>query len=240
MTGSTVPVTRSSPFARLAPIYDAVYASGRKPYREEAARIVATVRDRLGPGRLTLLDVACGTGEHLRFLADHFDVAGLDRSPEMLAVARAKLPSIEYHEADMTDFALARPFDVVTCLFGSVGYLASEAELSRAVARMGGHLAPGGLLVLEPAVTPDRLQPPRRTVVEIVDDDRRIRRTTSARHEPSELVITFRFEIEGPDDATAFEEIHRIRLFEMTTYLDAVRSAGLEIVAERPWLLAVP
>ena len=120
---------------------------------------MTVVRER-NPEASSLLDVACGTGEHLRLVRPAFaHVEGVDVEPDMLAVARAKLPDVVFTEADMRTFDLGRTFDAVTCLFSSVGYMADVGELRAAVARMAAHLAPGGVLVIDGWIRPDAWRP---------------------------------------------------------------------------------
>ena len=52
--------------------------------------------------------------------------------------------------ADMTSFDLGRRFDVVTCLFSSIGYVGTAERLDQAIATMAAHLEPGGTLIVEP------------------------------------------------------------------------------------------
>lgn len=139
--------------AKLADVYDLLYRA-RKDYPGEVRQLTALIRDRV-PGAVSLLDVACGTGEHLLHLREEFDVAGVDLSESMLAHARRKLPGVPLHRADMRSFDLGRRFDVVCCLFSSIGYAASITELRTALVRMAAHLAPGGLLIVEPWLFPD-------------------------------------------------------------------------------------
>ena len=127
-------------FDRSAHLYDLVY--GFKDYEQEARDLVTVVRERNAEAS-SLLDVACGTGEHLRLVRSAFaHVEGVDVEPDMLAVARAKLPDVVFTEADMRTFDLGRTFDAVMCLFSSIGYMADVEELRAAVARMAAHLAP--------------------------------------------------------------------------------------------------
>ena len=100
-------------FTRSARIYDAVYAW--KDYPREAALVHELVQARR-PGAATLLDVACGTGAHLAELRRWYRCEGLDLDPNLLAVARERLPDVPLHEGDMRDFELGRRFDAVTCL----------------------------------------------------------------------------------------------------------------------------
>src|SRR3990170_3440462 len=106
-------------FRKTARFYDAIYSW--KDYRTEVDRLDRLIRDRNLTAR-TLLDVACGTGKHLELLRDGYEVEGLDLDPEMLAIARERLPGVTLHEGDMTSFDLGKRFDVVACLFSSVAY----------------------------------------------------------------------------------------------------------------------
>jgi SAM-dependent methyltransferase len=139
-------------FSRSARIYDAIYASIRD-YPREAVQLDALIQERR-PEAHTLLDVACGTGAHLEHLADRYEVEGLDLDGDMLAVARDRLRDVEFHQADMADFDLGKRFDAVVCMFSSIGYVHTEERLRSAIAAMARHLAPGGVLVVEPWLAP--------------------------------------------------------------------------------------
>ena len=102
-------------FVRSARVYDALTA--QKDYRRATRALVKAVRG-VAPGARTVLDVGCGTGRHLQYLRDQFDVEGLDLSRQMLAIARKRCPDVRFHQGSLIDFKLSRRFDVVTCLFG--------------------------------------------------------------------------------------------------------------------------
>lgn len=223
-------ITHPLLFDRWAHLYDATYEAKEKDYRGEATRVLALARERLPRGTVrSLLDVACGTGEHLRFFSEDRLVAGVDRSEGMLSVARRKLPGVRLKRADMTAMQLDRRFDVVACLFSSVGYLADEAALHAAIRRMAEHLEPGGLLVVEPALTPDRLQPPQTSVMHFRCGGARVRRTTSARHERDVLRIRFEYEIDHGGRIERLIEEQPLRLFTDGAYRAAFGAAGLEV-----------
>ena len=78
-----------------------------------------------------------------------------DLLPEMLAVARQRLPGVPLITADMRTLALGRRFDAVTCLFSSIGYVDGSDELITTVARFADQLNPGGVLIIEGWVRPD-------------------------------------------------------------------------------------
>ncbi len=112
-------------YARSARFYDLIYSW--KDYTTEA-KIIEAIIDQHNPRAISLLDVACGTGEHLKFL-DRFARAGLDNNPEFVALARQKLPDVPIYLADMTAFDLGCRFDVITCLFSAIGYLRDDPSV---------------------------------------------------------------------------------------------------------------
>ncbi len=136
---------------KFADVYDDIYPV-HAVYSDFGKQLHDLISERR-PGAATLLDVACGTGEHLVQLREHFDdVAGLDLSGPMVRIAQQKLPGVPVQVADMRDFALDRTFDVVVCMSSSVGYLPSVEGLASAVSTMVRHVAPDGVLVVEPWV----------------------------------------------------------------------------------------
>jgi ubiquinone/menaquinone biosynthesis C-methylase UbiE len=68
-------VPRTRTFIQSAELYDAIYSF--KNYARESDRLRAVINEAV-PGARTLLDVACGTGEHARFLRQYYAVDGVD------------------------------------------------------------------------------------------------------------------------------------------------------------------
>ncbi len=208
-------------FESWAHLYDDVYAARGKDYRKEAEYLRAVIGVAMDstrvpessppagsfesgsgppPTRLRLLDVACGTGLHLRHLSQHFAAQGLDRSPEMLRVAREHLPSTRFHQADMTRFQLRQTFDVVTCLFSSVGYLDGPEDLNIAIATMAEHVSEGGCLLVEPPVSRERVQPPEVSEDVFFSGGRQWRRKTDATLDGPLLRIRFLYSRAGQEE----------------------------------------
>jgi SAM-dependent methyltransferase len=91
------------------------------------------------------LDAACGTGRHAAHLSRRHKVTGVDGSPEMLAVARAKVPDAEFIEADLTDVPLPDDsFDVVVCALA----LCHFRELAPPICELARLARPGATVVL--------------------------------------------------------------------------------------------
>ncbi len=140
------------PFTVSAEDYDLIYQT--LPYDEQAESITAAIRTRR-PGAETLLEVGCGTGQFLVRLQKEFIVEGVDLSAEMLAVARRRVPDVRLHRHDMREFDLGRRFDAVACLFSSIGYMTTLGDVRCAIENFLRHLNPGGVLIVDPWLTPD-------------------------------------------------------------------------------------
>jgi demethylmenaquinone methyltransferase/2-methoxy-6-polyprenyl-1,4-benzoquinol methylase len=99
----------------------------------------------LAPGR-TVLDVACGTGTSSRYLAESgAKVTGCDFSPGMLAVARTRVPDVEFLPGDALDLPFeSETFDAATISFG----LRNVADTHRALTEMRRVVRPGGRLAV--------------------------------------------------------------------------------------------
>jgi SAM-dependent methyltransferase len=213
-------------YAHSARFYDAIY--GFKDYAGEAVEIdhrIQTAR----PGAATLLDVACGTGGHLRELAGRYRCEGVDLSAEQLAVAAQRLPGVPMHEADMTTLDLGRRFDAVTCLFSSIGYVGTLERLHAAIATMARHLEPGGVLIVEPWLEPHVWEDGHLSSLFVDEPEIKIARlavsTTEGRlavMEMEHLVATREGGVEH------FVERHELALFTVDEHLEAFRAAGLD------------
>ena len=148
-------------YDRSAAAYVLMEKSLGKDFALEA-RFLAGLIARLRPSASSLLDVGCGNAEHLAHLAGSFGVVeGIELSAGMVEEARRAYPTIPVHQGDMRTFALDRRFDAVVCLSGSIGYMKTLDDLELAIANMAGHLAPGGLLVMESWYSPEHWNPGR-------------------------------------------------------------------------------
>jgi len=205
--------------------YDDFYSY--KDYEGEAETVRGIVA-RLRPGAESLLDVACGTARHLEHFHEHFRCEGVDANPDMVEIARARLPDVAISVGDMAKLDLGRSFDVVTCLFGSIGYMATTDRLVRAVAAMRRHLSPGGVLVVEPWVLPEDWYDPGSNIVNHHDDgERAFVRVISSRRKGSLSHLQIHYAIAERGAIDTGDEHHVLGLFSKDDYLDATRAAGL-------------
>lgn len=212
-------------FSKSQHLYDLIYQSF-KDYAAESAQIDGIIRSK-DPGAQSLLDVACGTGLHLEHLASRYTCEGVDLDPGQLEVARARVPDVPLHQGDMVDFDLGRTFDVVTCLFSSIGYLKSEEELDQAVANMGRHLSAGGLLLIEPWFFPQAFIDGHVGVVTVESDDVQVVRMNTSKIVGDRSIMEFHYLVGTSENVEHFTETHDTGLFPRGSYERALNAAGL-------------
>lgn len=217
-------------FSNSAKLYNAIYLNMGKDYAGEAQKIHALIQQhKRTPGDL-LLDVACGTGLHLGPLSGKYQVEGLDLDESMLAVARENFPGIPLHHADMLDFDLDQQFDAITCLFSSIGYVKTIPCLDQAVANMGRHLKPGGVLLVEPWFSPKSWTTGKAHALLVDQPDLKIARMSISERKDRLSFFTFHYLVAAPDGIEHFTELHELGLFTGDEYLNAFRMAGLNVL----------
>ena len=206
--------------------YDALYYW--KDYEGEVARLTEIVDER-APHAKTLLDVGCGTGMHLALFQDRFEVAGVDLNRSMLQIARERLPGVRLEEGDFRDFDLGTTFDVVTCLFSGIGYMPDVAALNAAVANMARHLAPGGVLIVEPWLEPDEFTPGHIGGLLADQPDFKITRLNISHKEGNRSRLDFLYALVSPTEMKSWRSSEHLTLFERAEMTSAFETAGLEV-----------
>lgn len=212
-----------------AKIYHAQHTARGKDYRAEAEVVAGEIHGRF-PEAASVLDVACGTGGHFGPFRDLIgSVEGVDLSEPMLAIARAEHPDVPLHLGDMRSFDLGRTFDAVTCLFASIGYVASEAELHQAVRCFAGHVVPGGVVAVEPWWFPETYID-RWVSSDVVEHEgTTIARVAHTVREGDASVMEVHYLLASADSGVRHVcEVHRAMLFTAAQYEAAFREAGLE------------
>lgn len=148
-TAPATPLEASHPWTdtQMAALYDVFPFAADIPFYLDLAR-----------GRERLLELACGSGRVLVPLAQAgHRVTGIDASPQMLALAEAKLAAADFAvqdrarlaPGDMRSFDLGETFDLAIVAVKSFAYLTSRGEQQQALQRIATHLRPGGLLALD-------------------------------------------------------------------------------------------
>ncbi len=216
-------------FTKSAAFYDAIYAAMGKDYAREAQQVHALIQQHSRTLGKTLLDVACGTANHLAVLREWYEVAGLDLDGRMLAIARRRCPGVRFYRSDMAAFKLGRRFDAVICLFSSIGYTRTRARLHRAVKTFAQHTAPGGVVLIEPWIFPEKFEKGRVGLVVIDQPTLKIARMNGSARHGTLSPLRFHYIVGTPDGVSHFTEEHTLGLFTHENYVTAFRAAGLDV-----------
>lgn len=221
-------------FSEAPELYDAIYGSF-KDYEAEA-RTIATLIEQAAPAAQSVLDIACGTGSHaLHLVRSHgFSVHGLDIEPAFVRLAADKVPEASFVQGDMSSFDLGRGFDVVLCLFSSIGYLCDLAEVEAALRCFRAHLNASGVVLVEPWLTPDAWAPGRVYLHTGEDGERQIVRMSHSRLDGRTSCLEFHYLIGGPEGIEHRLEEHSLGLFTREEMMEAFANAGFRDVSFDP------
>lgn len=92
------------------------------------------------------LDLACGTGPHVRHFIDFgFSSQGLDINQPMLDIATTRCPEAYFFRQDMCDFSVDTPLDLITCFLYSIHYNGDIEKLTACVRQVHRALHEGGI-----------------------------------------------------------------------------------------------
>jgi SAM-dependent methyltransferase len=214
-------------YGELAKYYDLLYSW--KDYDRESRTIIDLVKRYKTSAGSSLLDVACGTGKHIQRLKRQFDCVGMDVSEAMLEQARQNVRGIEFVRGDMVDFELRRKFDVVLCLFSSIGYVRTYPRLARTLHNFAAHLRVGGVLIIEPWFTKATVRDRHLHVLVQGGDDLKIVRVDFTRIRGNVSVLDERIVVaEKAAGITTYKDRMVMGLFDEAKSLALMRDAGLK------------
>ncbi|MDI3545095.1 MAG: hypothetical protein PWQ96_2396 [Clostridia bacterium] len=163
-------------------VYDYLYQD--KDYEKECDFLEAIFKKyQLHPK--SILDLGCGTGGHALILAKRgYQVTGVDRSSEMLAIAKEKAKNfgckIDFYEKSIQELSINKKFEVVIAMFAVMSYQTNNNDLFLACKTAKQHLKQGGIFIFDAwnglAVLTD---PPTQRIKEVNNGDERIIRITN-------------------------------------------------------------
>jgi SAM-dependent methyltransferase len=218
-------VVSLQPYGATARAYDLFYRD--KDYEGEVEELVGII-DARRPGARSVLDVGCGTGAHLEWLARQYERAeGIEPSAPMLEQATIVRPGLLVYPGDMRTFRFAQRYDAVTCLFSAIGYMTTLDDLHLAVANMAHHLEDGGVLVVEGWIEPDDWVVGRASANAAVGDDLAAARVILSDREEDVSIIEMHYVLATLDAVEYVDEVHRMGLFTREQYRGAFEAAGL-------------
>jgi SAM-dependent methyltransferase len=178
-----------------------------------------------------LLDIGCGTGNHIALLESEFECVGVDANRGILKHARAKSDSASYIQSDMESLALsADEFDVVTCLESSLNYVSRPDLVPDVVSEFARQITPGGVLILGIApYDPDQVTAgmEMHDIVTYDGDDVAVSGVQTSRIQDNTLEMEITYVVsEGYGKTETVTDQHKLSLLTLPDVTDALVSVG--------------
>ena len=219
-------------YSDLAKYYDNIY--WWKDYKMEVDFIEEALKIRRVRGK-EILEVACGTGNHTRLLAQRgYKVTAVDLSEQVLSIARRKLRNKAILvKQDMRELGRLAPakFDAVVCLFSAISYNTNSSDLLKTFTGFHDRLKPGGVAIIDTHFTNKTFRDGYRGE-DIFDDGRVIgaRLSTSKRRgNIGEIAFTYLIK-DGRKVIVLRNDVHRLGLFDANDFRRSLLAAGFEKV----------
>lgn len=211
-------------FSKSSELYDLIYNT--KDYKSEAETL-SSILLRYNPLIKEILDAACGTAEHHRFLLDKFRMDGFDLNEDFIKIAQSKNPKANYSIADMTNFDLKKRYDAVICLFSSIGYVKTVSNLQSAINCFKRHLSKNGVLAIEPWIPPSNWNPGQVHMQTYSSEEVKVCRMGHTGIEGQLSILNFEYLVGKTDGIYKFKERHELGLFDHDTTKDVFERCGL-------------
>lgn len=213
-------------YKQLAKYYDKIYSS--KDYKSECDKIHSLIKEFKKSKGKEMLDVACGTGNHIQYLKKYYNITGIDLDKEMLKVAKKKFRDVKFRNSDMRKFDLKKKYDIIVCLFAAISHMTNKTQLRKAIKNFSGHLKHGGILILESFITPDSFTLNFVHAVYINEPDLKIYRVNTTRRKDNIALIDFHVLVADKKGVKYITENHKLAMYEHKDFLDIMKSAGLK------------
>jgi SAM-dependent methyltransferase len=220
------------PYRNLSTFYDRNWTKVATRYVD----IVTETLRELEQERARILDLACGTGIMAVSLARAGRrVMGVDRSPEMIRVAKSNagnLRGVDFRIQDIASLRLRGKFDIVTCSFNSMNYLTCEDELMSMYESVAGVLKYGGLFLFDSNTELMYLNRHEGTNIHVFDGEV-VHQEMKYDKAAKEARTVFCF----PDGSF---ELHRQRPYDLRDLEPLLKCSGLTILEEHGGLAGEP
>jgi SAM-dependent methyltransferase len=136
------------PYTGIAPYYD--YILRHVDYQDWYEYIKAIMLSYVKAPDL-IVELGCGTGRFgAKFSNDGYTICGIDRSLEMLMVAKTRTYfNFRVFCADIRDFSLARKADFIFAVHDTLNYQLTRGEIRKVFRSVRQSLKPGGIFLFD-------------------------------------------------------------------------------------------
>lgn len=154
----------------------------------------------------------------------------MDSSKEMLKVARKNVDAVRFLKGNMIKFDLKKTYDIITCLFSSIGYVRTYKNLRKTLSNFFNHLKEGGVLIIEPWFTESVYRAGSPHLITYEDDYTKIARINVSEKKGNLSILKMHYLIGVEDkEVVHFKNKHKLGLFEKEKILQIIRKTGFNV-----------
>jgi len=180
-------------YKKLSKYYDLLY--NKKDYKSEVQFFTNLINKNKKSKGNRLLDVACGTGNHIFYFKKNFKPEGTDLSKNLIKIAKEKNPSIKFKIADMLKLGSKKKYDILTLLFSSIVYLKNENEVLKMLRNFNKILNNQGILLIETVYLKDHFRGIKNHIREYSGKELSIKRTANISLNENNYIFDAKYEI---------------------------------------------
>lgn len=227
-------------------IYDLLYSF--KDYKKETSILLNILnKHQIVSDLSNILEAGCGTCSHMKYYAPNFkSVVGFDLNEEMIEIGKKKVNNCKLFKADMTNDNLlntvqTNSFQVILCLFGSIGYIFPGEKLEKVFNIFYKLLSKNGVAIVEPFIDPSQFISNYSDITTYNGDDFKLARIGKSKrkypnHKDEELVnrliVNFHYMMtkhlqEG--NVEYFEETHEMQMYTKEQFKKIGEKVGFKV-----------
>lgn len=225
-------------YSAIAPIYNEIM---KDVDYEDWADFVDEIIQEHRPEAVTLLELACGTGQIAMFLEELecYKITATDLSEEMLEIGQRiadfRQMTITWKQQDFFDITLEQQYDAVLALFDSVNYIRKDEQMLQFFENVAKVMHQDSVFIFD-FTTPQHSEVVAEKLNDegITTDNYRFERRSF--YIPTERTHVNEFEIEKLDTSRENilyrdREVHRQRIYTFAEMKALIARSGLEIEA---------
>ena len=216
-------------YDKEAELYNLLYHD--LDYQSSAQELHLFLKERMQvPDGARLLEAACGTASFLNPLSAWYSVSGFDNSQGQVDAGLKSYPHLDLWTADMTDFSVDEPYDVLCCLFSSIGYLTPQSQMQAGLKCFAKALKPGGTLIIQPWFKPSAYMDGMPGLTTYDGEDIKISRQAVSRIENGNAILNFHFLVtKTGEEPIYFTNRHTLGLYSVESMHGLLDEAGFEV-----------